>query len=49
MTAWTKVQDRSTHAHREVTFGGALQPPEDLYDRTDAALVKKIVKALQKR
>jgi len=48
MTAWAKVQDRSTHAHRDVTFGGALQPPEDLYDMTDAALVKKIVKGLQK-
>jgi copper homeostasis protein len=49
MTAWAKVQDRSTHAHREVTFGGALQPPEDLYDRTDAGLVKAIVKGLRKR
>lgn len=49
MTAWAKVQDHSTHAHREVTFGGALQPPEDLYDMTDAGLVKKIVKGLQKR
>lgn len=48
MTAWMKIQDRSTHARREVTFGGALQPPEDLYDTTDAALVKKIVKGLQK-
>lgn len=48
MTAWSKVQDRSTHAHREVTFGGALQPPEDLYDMTDARLVKEIVKGLRK-
>jgi copper homeostasis protein len=49
MTAWSKVQDRSTHAHREVTFGGALQPPEDLYDMTDARLVKEIMKGLRKK
>jgi copper homeostasis protein len=49
MTAWGKVQDRSTHANRDVTFGGALQPAEDLYDRTDARLVKEIVKGLRKR
>ena len=48
MTAWSKVQDRSTHAHRDVTFGGALQPLEDLYDMTDAGLVKEIVKSLRK-
>lgn len=49
MTAWGKVEDRSTHANREVTFGGALQPPEDLYDMTEASLVKAIVKGLGKR
>ncbi|HTZ95614.1 MAG TPA: copper homeostasis protein CutC [Terriglobales bacterium] len=50
MTAWAKVkmEDRSTHAHRDVTFGGALQPPEDLYDMTDAHLVKEIVRSLRK-
>lgn len=48
MTAWSRVQDRSTHAHREITFGGALQPPEDLYDMTDAGLVREIVKGLRK-
>lgn len=47
MTAWGKVEDRSTHAHRDVTFGGALQPREDLYDRTDARLVKEIVGGLR--
>lgn len=49
MTAWGKVEDRSTHAHRDVTFGGALQPPEDLYDRTDSRLVKEIVKGLRRK
>ncbi len=48
MTAWGKMEDRSTHANRAVTFGGALQPREDLYDRTDARLVKEIVKGLRK-
>jgi len=48
MTAWGKVEDRSTHANREVTFGGALQPPEDLYDQTDARIVKQLVKGLRK-
>jgi copper homeostasis protein len=51
MTAWgkVKIEDRSTHAHRDVTFGGALQPPEDLYDITDAGLVKQITRTLRKR
>lgn len=48
MTAWEKVEDRSTHAHRDVSFGGALKPYEDVYDRTDARLVKEIVKGLRK-
>ncbi len=48
MTAWGKVEDRSTHANREVTFGGALQPPEDFYDQTDARIVKQLVKGLRK-
>jgi copper homeostasis protein len=50
MTAWSKVkvEDRSTHAHRDVTFGGALKPAEDVYDMTDARLVKTIVNGLRK-
>jgi len=48
MTAWGKVQDRSTHLRREITFGGALHPAEDVYDRTDAGLVERIVKGLRK-
>jgi copper homeostasis protein len=48
MTAWERVEDSSTHANRNVSFGGALKPSEDLYDRTDACLVKEIVTALRK-
>jgi len=48
LTAWEKLRDRSTHANREVTFGGALQPAEDVYERTDAGLVGEIVEGLRK-
>ncbi|HEX8814794.1 MAG TPA: copper homeostasis protein CutC [Terriglobales bacterium] len=48
MTAWRKVEDCSTHARRDIGFGGVLQPPEDLYDMTDAGLVKRIVQGLRK-
>jgi copper homeostasis protein len=48
MTAWERVEDSSTHANRDVSFGGALKPSEDLYDRTNAHLVKQIVTALRK-
>jgi len=47
MTAWSKVQDCSTHANPEISFGGALHPPEDVYDRTDARLVKTISESLR--
>jgi copper homeostasis protein len=47
MTAWSAVRDSSTHARPEVTFGGALRPPEDRYDVTDAKLVREIAKRLR--
>ncbi|HTA25103.1 MAG TPA: copper homeostasis protein CutC [Terriglobales bacterium] len=47
MTAWGAVRDSSTHARPEVTFGGALHPPEDQYDVTDAKLVREIGKRLR--
>jgi copper homeostasis protein len=47
MTAWSVVRDSSTQARSEVTFGGALRPPEDLYDMTDAKLVQEIAKRLR--
>ena len=49
MTAWRKAEDSSTHANRGVTFGGALQPPEDLYDMTDAGLVREIAAGLRRK
>lgn len=47
MTAWGSVRDSSTEARPEVTFGGALRPPEDSYEVTDARLVKKIAGSLR--
>ncbi len=47
MTAWGVVRDSSTHARPEVTFGGALHPPEDQYEVTDAKLVREIGKRLR--
>jgi copper homeostasis protein len=49
LTAWSTVLDSSTHARREVTFGGALRPPEDQYEMTDATLVRKIGKRLRQQ
>jgi len=47
MTAWSTVRDSSTQARPEVTFGGALHPPEDRYEVTDANLVREIGKRLR--
>jgi copper homeostasis protein len=46
LTAWGSVIDSSTQANRCVTFGGALYPPEDRYEMTDAGLVKKLARVL---
>ncbi len=46
LTAWGAVIDSSTQANRSVTFGGALYPPEDRYEMTDAGLVKKLAGVL---
>jgi len=42
LTAWGTATDASTHANPGVTFGGALYPPEDRYQVTDAALVRRL-------
>jgi copper homeostasis protein len=47
MTAWGTVRDSSTQARPEVTFGGALHPPEDQYDVTDARLVREMAARLR--
>jgi copper homeostasis protein len=47
LTAWGTAKDPSTHARPEVTFGGALHPPEDLYEMTDAKLVREIATKLR--
>jgi copper homeostasis protein len=39
VAAWTARRDDSTRHHPDVTFGGALYPPENLYDMTDRAAV----------
>ena len=36
VAAWTSQRDSSTRRRPEVFFGGALYPPEDRYDVTDA-------------
>jgi len=48
MTAFKTVEDRSTHQHQNVTFGGSLRPPEDRYSMTDAGLVRQIADKLRK-
>jgi copper homeostasis protein len=46
MTAWgTAAVDASTRGNPQVTFGGALYPPEDRYEVTDAGVVRGIVKS----
>jgi len=42
LTAWGTVLDTSTQARPAVTFGGALYPPEDRYQVTDAKLVRQL-------
>lgn len=48
LTAWGTATDSSTQANRAVTFGGALYPPEDRFEMTDAGLVRKLVGVLDR-
>jgi copper homeostasis protein len=48
LTAWGRVADISTHVRPAITFGGALHPPEDCYQMTDAKLVHQLSKMLRK-
>ncbi len=47
LTAFKTQNDPSTQARPQVTFGGALLPPEDRYEVTDPALVGRVAKALK--
>ncbi len=47
MTAFKTVADSSTRQHPNVTFGGALHPPEDSYSMTDANLVRQVAEKLR--
>jgi copper homeostasis protein len=47
LTAWITVSDTSTQARPAITFGGALYPPEDRYQKTDANLVRQLAGMLR--
>jgi copper homeostasis protein len=47
LTAWKTVSDTSMQARPTITFGGALYPPEDRYQMTDANLVRQLSKTLR--
>jgi len=47
LTAFRTQADLSTQARPQVTFGGALFPPEDRYEVTDSTLVRRIAEVLQ--
>lgn len=49
VAAWTPRRDDSTRHRPEVTFGGALYPPEDRYDVTDRAIVADLARRLASR
>jgi copper homeostasis protein len=42
LTAWKGVSDTSTQARPGITFGGALHPPEDRFQMTDAEVVGQL-------
>ena len=46
VAAWASRRDDSTRHHADVTFGGALYPPENLYDVTDRAVVADLADRL---
>jgi len=48
VAAWTSQRDDSTRHRPAVTFGGALYPPENLYDVTDRAVVADLSARLRK-
>lgn len=49
VAAWRPRRDESTRHHPDVTFGGALYPPENLYDLTDRSIVAGLAGRLSAR
>ena len=49
LAAWKSQVDESTRRRPDVTFGGALYPPEDRYDITDRAVVAELAKRVAGR
>jgi copper homeostasis protein len=47
LTAWKTVSDTSTQARAGITFGGALHPPEDRFQMTDAEMVRRLAGMLR--
>jgi copper homeostasis protein len=47
LTAFRTAEDTSTRMRPNVTFGGALHPPEDRFSITDAELVRQIADKLE--
>lgn len=47
VAAWRSQRDESTRQRPDVTFGGALYPPEDRYDVTDRAVVRDLARRLE--
>ena len=46
LTAWRTMHDTSTQARPTIAFGGALYPPEDRFQVTDANLVRRLSEML---
>jgi copper homeostasis protein len=47
LTASKTVSDTSTQARPEITFGGALYPPEDRYQVAEAGVVQQLTMILK--
>jgi copper homeostasis protein len=49
LTAFKTLRDTSTEANTRVTFGGALYPPENLFQMTDRDLVVQLTRTVRSR
>jgi copper homeostasis protein len=48
LTAWKTMSDTSTQARAGIAFGGALHPPEDRFQVTDAEAVRQLAVMLRR-